>query len=364
MERGPLAPLRRLPYPMLLQGERAEARCCSTPSSRDAQRALRLAELLGGGGRAGRRAVAGGHRQASLRLAGRPGGRRAHRGAGASGARAVLELPAAGGGAGAAAGLRSAHPHEDRPRHRGAARRQGSDARPTGGSCWRVCRLRVGSRRSVRWPIGSGAASGRGRRTCSPALSHCAAGCEGHVGAARSSRVPDTSLRIPRYDAASSRSLSRCQTPRYDAASSRSPSRCQTPRYGYLVTTPPPRGLRRGARHLVTTPPRRGLRRGARHLVTTPPRRGLRRGARRLVTDTSLRRRLVAVSVEVPDTSLRTPRYDAASSRSPSRCQTPRYDGASSRSPSRCQTPRYGHLVTDTSLRRRLVYLFLACPSI
>ena len=139
----------RLPYQVLLQGERPK------PALLEAFRAAPSVlfashELLGGRGRAGRCAVAGGHRQAALRLADRPAGGRAHRAAGGGGARSRSTATSSRrrrwrcGRASAGSSGRGPTAASWR------CSTSGSDARPTGASCWRVCPRRVGSRRLVR----------------------------------------------------------------------------------------------------------------------------------------------------------------------------------------------------------------------
>ena len=78
--------------------------------------------LLAGCGRRGRAALVRDHRQAALRLPGRPRGGGAHRAAAQPRPERLRRVPGAGGGAHAEAGARAAHPQRDRPGHPGRPR--------------------------------------------------------------------------------------------------------------------------------------------------------------------------------------------------------------------------------------------------
>ena len=88
-----------------------------------------------------------------------------HRGAGEGRARAVLELPAARGGAGAPPGIRSAHPDPDRPRHRRAPGRAGGAQGLRPAAAGGTASGAAVPGRSARSPSGSAARRPRGANT-------------------------------------------------------------------------------------------------------------------------------------------------------------------------------------------------------
>ena len=111
-----------LPYPILVQGTAPRSSLIEQFRSTPNAVLLATSTLLAGGRRRRRSAELRHHRQAAVRLAGRPGDRGAHRRHDRRRGGRLRRLPGAAGDPGAAAGPRAAHPAPDRPRSAGGAR--------------------------------------------------------------------------------------------------------------------------------------------------------------------------------------------------------------------------------------------------